>query len=347
MKARVTKMKTINVGTDHSQNINKLVSRYDINSDDNLKSWVESLPDEDEDENGVIKRRFYNIKNPNKPLEEQPSLPESIQSFVRYNCLMKQIPENEQKSYEFYVIKPNRKLVTLSRPVPGETDDERRIRNERLSNEANRIHTIDNSQFIVTDRFVYTGRSAECIEFHLADLSKMKALTNLAPNQQIVETINVPTKAGEVLHLEMQNALSMKIKVNNKNSYPRPYKKGQRQGINVEKHPQRRFIVVLDIIAPSEKVKRMLADKIDMVDTAIGKDPNSAKSKALKSFKDEAFKNSAKEQVKEVDDVPLLIELDEEGQRKEALRKEEEEKELKEEEEVEDIELPEGAGDLL
>lgn len=342
MKARAVKMKQINIGTDHSQNINKLVSRYEINSDEDLKTWVESLPEEDEDDCGVIKRRFYNIKNPNKPLEEQPSLPDCLLSFVRYNCLMKQIPENEQKSYDFYVIKPNRKLVTLSKPVPGETEDDRRIRNQRLSAEVHKIHTIDNSQFIVTDRFVYTGRSPEFIEFHLADLSKMKALTNLAPNQQIVETINVPTKAGEVLHLEMQNALSMKIKVNNQNSYLKPYKKGQRQGTHVEKYPHRRFIVVLDIIAPSEKVKRMLSDKIDLVDSAIGKDPTSTRSKALKSFKDEM---SVVTQSKKDDDVPLLVELDEEGQRK----KIEEMKEMEEKKKLEDdnVEVADGASDLL
>uniref|UniRef100_A0A6C0BCN6 Uncharacterized protein n=1 Tax=viral metagenome TaxID=1070528 RepID=A0A6C0BCN6_9ZZZZ len=286
--ARVIK-KQVAVGTDPTIAISKILTRFELDSDEDTLEWVNSLSDSDIKESGFITKKFHRVIDEGKTAEQQPPIPMNLRHIIDYVTVKKQIPVEEQRAYLIHVIKPNRRLLQGLKKE-GETTEESKRKSSSLKEEQNREVKIDQSQFIVSDRFIFIGGTPEFIGLEVVDISKMKALSGLAPNQQIMEKINVPVRRNEVLHLEMQSAVSMRICVDNKFSYVRPEKKGFRSGIRIQKDPSKRFIVVIDVVAPAEKVRNVLMKKIDIMDDICDSRPHSTQAKMIKSFKDEAAK---------------------------------------------------------
>ena len=319
MRASRQKIKMeVNIGTDPTVALGQVLSRFELGSDVELKRWVDSLPDSEENESGVIVKKYHRVVDPGKTEEQQPPVPADLIPYITFATIKKSIPEAEQRAYQLHVIKPNSKLLKLLQPVKGEDEADKVARLRRVRAEQERILTIDQSQFIVSDRFIYVGGSREFIGFKLIDITKMKTLSQLAPNQKIMETINLPVAKKEVIHLEMQRAISMRLQVNNQKSYIRPPKTGWRSGVTVEKNPIERFIVVLDVIAPSWRVRDVLMKKIDMVDEIVESKPNSQQARMIQSFKAEMDAKSAseiKENGDEDDEAPNLVSVDESGKK--------------------------------
>jgi len=306
--------KQVNIGTDPTTAIAKILTRFEFPSDLEVKEWVESLSNSDMKDSGYITKKYHRVLDKGKTEIDQPLLPSKIKALIDYTTVKKQIPIDEQRAYILHVIKPNETLRNLSKPGKDETNDERTTRMRLYREEQNKEIRIDQSQFIVSDRFVFIGGSREFVGLEVVDISKMKILSNLAPGQQLMERINVPCTRNEILHLEMQSAVSMRICFDNKTSYIRPERKGFRSGVHVDKNPMSRFIVILDIVAPASKVKNVLMQKIDMVDQIVDSKPDSKEAKMVKSFKDEMTKKATEENTKEntsifIDDeeVPDLI----------------------------------------
>ena len=315
MKVRAVGKKQVSVGTDPTTAIAKILTRFELPSDADARSYVSSLSDSDIKEAGYITKKYHRVLDAGKTEVDQPLLPAVIKSLIDYTTVKKQIPPDEQRAYMLHVIKPNELLRNLSKPVPDETSEERTTRMRLFREEQCKEIRIDQSQFIVSDRFIFIGGTREFIGLEVVDISKMKILSNLAPGQQLMERINVPCARNEVLHLEMQSAVSMRICFDNKTSYVRPERKGFRSGVSVEKNPINRFIIVLDIVAPASKVKNVLMKKIDMVDQIVESKPESKQAKMVKSFKEEMSKKAEEENAVESasvftnddSDVPDLV----------------------------------------
>jgi hypothetical protein len=260
-------------------NIRKAFSYSD--RDNQLKEWVNSLPDSlnESGQQKVITKIFKHrcFVDPKKSTDIP--LPDELLSFVNFMTIDRNIPLDEQKALSFHIIKNAKKISSY------ET-------------------TIDPCKMIVSDRFIYVGGSNEQITYKMMDISKMKELSNLAPGKQIVDKFYENAKRDSVYHMEIQSAISLQICVNNENTYPEPEKKGYKKGVVNRKNPMSRFMIILDIIAPTEKVKNVLLKKVEMVEDMIDINPESKKAKLVKSFKtniDKEMSSVEKEVDKEVE----------------------------------------------
>jgi len=239
-KSRVMK-KQINIGTDPSVALSRFLKRFEMPDTPELKGWANGISEDKLKPEGYYTEKYWREVADGKTIKDQPPLHKDLEFFKNYCCSKMNIVENDQRAYYLSVIKP--------------TDD---ISKKKI--------TIDCGTFIVSDRFILIGGSREFMSMEPVDLSKMKMLSNLAPKQKMMDAINVPVKQNEIIHLEMLGAVSMKLAFNNQKHYRVPEKKGFRAGGTMPKSPANRYIIVLDIIAPSEKVKNSLREQIGVVD---------------------------------------------------------------------------------
>lgn len=269
-KVKMIKQKSVSIGgSDQTHNLTSFRKKFKYSSDLNLlRDWVKSLEDNSKDGKIISTDRKY-YKNPHLEKNGGEPLPEELNFFVNFMLEDRRISLDEVRGYSFSVIKP---LSSYS--------DKEIIRNSKEI-------IIDQCKANVSDRFIFFGDSIELLTYQLIDISKMKAIANLGPSQQIVENIDEQVTCNDVIHLELQGAISTRIRVDNNNFYTRPHRNGFRDGFKFKKTPQKRFIVVFDIIATTEKVQTVLNEKISMLKDIIEEDPESTQAKMIKSYQSE------------------------------------------------------------
>lgn len=268
-KVKMIKQKNVSVGgSDQTHNLTSFRKKFKYSSDLNfLREWVNSLEDNSKDGKIIATNRKY-YKNPELEKNGGTNLPQELSFFVNFMIEDRRISLDEIRGYSFSVVKPLKSYQ------------------KELSKNTKEI-IIDQCKANVSDRFIFFGDSIELLTYQLIDISKMKAIANLGPNQQIVENIEEQVTCNDVIHLELQAAISTRIKVNNNNFYARPHRNGFRDGFKFKKNPQNRIIIVFDIIATTEKVQNVLNDKISMLKDIIEEDPESNEAKMIKSYQTE------------------------------------------------------------
>lgn len=272
----------VNVGTDKTVDIDKIMTRF-IMDDDNfsIRNWVNYVEEDEESiTNGYCKLKFKKRLRDGENsinLPNFPEFPEELDYLLDYCTMKKNVPRNEQRAYVLHVIKPCTDLK----------------KKKKIS--------IEKSELIVSDRFIYCGGSNEFIRMEVLDLSGVDALSGLIPKQKMMDAINVPVTKNEVIHLETESSVSMSICVNNDTNYTRPPKDGHRSGIKTKKYPDKRYMIVLDIIATSEKVKTVLKEKTSFINSIVNDKPNSEQAKLINKVTEKMKKDD--------DDGPLLVDV--------------------------------------
>lgn len=250
---------------------------------DLLKEWVSSQPETVKD--GLIvptSKMFAMRPDPNKPTD-QP-LPPELRDFVSYLLEEYRIPENEVRACFFNVIKPMKQYSA-----------------EAKAN--SRDITIKQCLAHTSDRFVFFGGSRELLKYKIINIDQLKSAANLPTGSHIPKEFYEQVAQNSLIHMDLITAISNRLFVDGKNSYTRPNKPGFRSGYQINKNPDNRWIIILDLIATNEKFDNVLSEKLEMIGHIIGSKPNSKEAKAIQSFKPPV--------VKEADDeAPLLVELD-------------------------------------
>lgn len=281
-RVKMIKPKNMSIGVDRTHDLTKFRTKFNYDGNEALNEWIKTLPDNEKD-GKIVPTKISFFKNPKK--ESEKPLPSQLKSFVDFMALEKRIPDDEIRGWTFHVLKPPK---------------------VKSDNET----SFEQCMAYVSDRFIYIHGSNEKIVYHIIDISKAKAISNLAPNQQIIEDIDEQVKSGNVIHLDFLAAISMLIRVNDKAAYKRPSRKGFREGEMIRKNPLNRTIVILDIIAVTEKVSKVLRQKLEMFDQIVEENPDSKQSKIIKTFRDEMEKDcdeKNRSDDEDVEDVPILV----------------------------------------
>lgn len=289
------------IGPDKSQMLNKIRMKFQYKEDikdrsdgtdigiNSLIEWARNQP-EKVDENGKTvpsEITFWKTHNPKKPTEGL--LPEELKLFVQYMIIgaIPKISESEIRGYTFHVLNP----------VKRRSDDE---------------ICFDQCKMYVSDRFIYTHGSNELLQYQIIDIDRIKEYAGLGKKTPVIETIEDPVRSGDVIHMDIQGAIATLPTVNNKSGYPRPDKEGFKKGVTVSKFPLKRTIIILDIIATTEKVQTVLRDKVSTFRQILDTKPNSQKAQMVRSFQravDVEEKSDEKACVDDEEEVPSLVEI--------------------------------------
>lgn len=263
-KMKIIKQKSLSIGADKTHKLTAFRKKfkYDDKSG-NIENWIKSV-DVTIKENKIVPSVlvYYKTPNPEKPTELP--LPPQLNQFVNFMLEDRRIPLDEVRGYMFSVIKP----------LEDYPED---------AVKKNKEIVVEQCKAFVSDRFILFGNSNELLTYQLIDVSKMKVLNNLAPGQQVVENIEEQVKRNDVIHMELQGAIASKLMVDNKNFYRPPHRDGWRDE-NVKKNPHKRFLLVFDVIATTEKVKTVLREKLDMITQLMNDKPDSAQARAIKAI---------------------------------------------------------------
>lgn len=292
-RVKMVKQRNMSVGVDETHDLSQLRSKFKYDGP-SLRDWVMKVDTTEKDGEIVpTTMSFFKEPNPLKPSEKP--LPSELETFVSYMLEEKRIPYSEVRGYTFHVIKPSLKVESMS---------------------STKEIAFQQCYVYVSDRFILTEGSPELLTYRIIDIRRMSASMGLGSNQQMIENIEEQVKTRDVIHMGLQAAIAMRIVANNKSSYDRPYRKGFKKGVKISKDPMNRFIVVLDIIATSDKVENVLRDKSAMITDIMDTKPESQKAKMIRSFNTSALPSDVKaasEVVEEDEKVPELIEVDKEG----------------------------------
>lgn len=293
----VMKKKVMIGGPDKTQlltNLRKKFTYKELSNDGEdvgaarLLEWAKTIPEKKDEEGKLVPTVVTFWKNPvqssdpNKP--SQLPLPEELKTFVAYMIEEGRIPLDEVRGYSFHVLKPVKK-------VSSSPDDE---------------VTFEQCKIYVSDRFIYTHGSRELLNYKIIDISKIKEQAGLGRNTPVIESIEDPVTGGDVIHMDIQGAISTLPTVNNLNHYQRPEKPGWRRE-TISKNPTKRTIIILDIIATAHKVQTVLRHKVDTFKGILETKPNSQQAKMIRTFQKNAGVDI--EEKKEDDEVPTLVNL--------------------------------------
>ena len=203
------------------------------------------------------------------------------------NGAIPKIPESEIRGYTFHVLNPAK-----------------RKSDEEIS--------FDQCKMYISDRFIFTHGSNELLQYQIIDIDRIKEYAGLGKKTPVIETIEDPVKSGDVIHMDIQGAISTLPTVNNKSGYPRPDRDGFKKGVSISKNPLRRTIIILDIIASTEKVQTVLRDKVSTFKQILDTKPTSQKAQLVRSFQKAASAAELDEKTTEnEDEVPkLVVEID-------------------------------------
>lgn len=220
---------------------------YDL---ENLKSWVDSLDINVSDRTiKPITKMFPVTPNPDKP---ETVIPANVRPFIEFLLEEYSIPKSQVRAFQFQVVKP------LSEYSAADVC---------LSNDI----TINGALANTRDRFIFVGGSKELMRYNVINLEQMKKALKLSSNTQIPENYTDQMSRNSIVHMELVPAFTNRLIFNNENSYMRPKKKGYRDGFSIEKNPNKRWIVVLDIIATSKHFDEVLSEKLEFIGHFTGK----------------------------------------------------------------------------
>jgi hypothetical protein len=165
----------------------------------------------------------------------------------------------------------------------------------------------------ISDRFILFGGSKEQLTYKVINMDQLKKQMGM-DGMYIPEKFHENIAENSVTRMDLTTAIANILQVNNERSYPRPKKKGFRDGIVIPKNPSKRWILCFDVIATTDKVNTVLKDKLQMMSEIMNVAPASQKAKVLRSFKpamDSAL-NSAINKDND-DEAPELVKLDEDS----------------------------------
>lgn len=273
-KTRVISSKQkVMIGPDKSQMLNKIRMKFSYREDNkdrtdgtdiginSLIEWANSQPEKVDEEGKIIPSEitFWKVHNSKRP--DEGLLPPELYLFVQYmiNGAIPKIPESEIRGYTFHV---------LNAPKQKSNDE----------------ISFDQCKMYVSDRFIFTYGSNELLQYQVIDIDRIKEYAGLGKKTPVIEVIEDPVRPGDVIHMDIQGAIATLPTVNNKTSYPRPDKKGFQKGVSVSKNPLRRTIIILDIIATTEKVQTVLRDKVSTFREILDTKPNSQKAQMIRNF---------------------------------------------------------------
>lgn len=290
-RIKMIKQRNVSVSVDETHDLSQIRTKFKYDGP-SIKDWVLSLPT-NEKEGEIIPTSVTFFKDPNPLKPSEKPLPTELQTFVDYMLEEKRIPVSEVRGYSFHVIKPATQVEKIS---------------------STKEITFQQCYVYVSDRFILTEGSPELLTYRIIDIRRMTASMGLGPNQQAIENIEEQIKSKDVIHMDIQAAIAMRIIANNKSCYPRPDRKGFKKGVKISKDPMNRFIVILDIIATSDKVENVLRAKTEMISNIMDSKPESQQAKMIRSFNN-SLPAEAKEEstVFEDEKVPELVAVDKEG----------------------------------
>lgn len=280
---------------DHEMAIKIRQKAQYTNELEELKTWVLSQPEKFLDNQIVPSMKMI----PSKGGETNP-IPSELRSFFSYILEEYRIPENEVRAYQIQCIKP---METYSQELRKSTSE----------------ITIKQCLANTSDRFVFFGGSKELLRYKIINIDQLRKAAKLPSNAYIPREFNEQVAQNSIIHMDLVTGISNRLVVDNKTTYMRPKKAGFREGFKIQKNPNKRWVVVLDIIATTEKFDTVLAEKLEMIGHIIGNKPDSKEAKVLKSFstaqKPDILPSVTEETSKQVDDddadAPLLVMLDE------------------------------------
>lgn len=297
-KIRQEAPESANLEEHKNSSLIRIKSRYTSNLDI-IKNWIETVDPNVKDGKIVPSVKTF-WKNPKPATETKAAelpLPDELKAFVNYMLEESRISMDEVRGYTFFIVKP---LGSYSKEAIKE------------SNEIN----IKQCMGYVSDRFVLFGGSREQLTYKVINMDSIKKQMGMG-NVYIPERFYENVSENTVTRMDLTSAISNILQVNNDSNYLRPPKKGFRSGERIQKNPYRRWILVMDIIAVTEKVNTVLRDKLDSMGQLMNVAPESKQAKILKSFKTEIDKVSENDE-----EAPKLVNPDD----------------------VEDIEFPSSSG---
>jgi hypothetical protein len=289
------KMKKIKVCHDEVPNLEehknansiRIKSRYNSNLPI-IKEWVDSV-DVNIINNTIMPTTKIFWKEP-KPYEKPKAgevakppelpLPSELRGFVDYMLEESRIPMDEVRGYMFHVIKPLNNYTKES------------IKNTPIIN-------IKQCMAFISDRFVMFGGSNEQLMYKTINMDQIKKSIGMG-NISIPEKFYDNVSENSVSRMDLTIAIANILQVNNEKSYPRPHRKGFRDGITVKKDPYKRWILIFDVIATTIKVNSVLREKIDMMGNIMNTNPNSTEAKIIRSFKPEKLDKDIQKDTKEI-----------------------------------------------
>lgn len=239
-------------------------------------------------------------------------IPADLRSFFEYILEEYRIPRKEVRAFQVQCIKP---MEPYSSKIKKE----------------NKEVTIKQCLANTSDRFVFFGGSKELLRYKIINIDQLRKAAKLPPNAYIPREFTEQVAQNSIIHMDLVTAISNMLVVDNLPFYMRPKKSGFRDGFKIQKNPNKRWIVVLDVIATAEKFDTVLAEKLEMIGHIIGNKPDSKEAKVIQSFAS-AQKSEPASSISSVEndsEAPLLVEL-----------KEEKCGSSDEDEDVEDVEMP-------
>lgn len=279
---------------------------------ESLKDWVLSQPNQIVDDMIVPSMKMFStVKDPKKP--DNPIPPQELVNFYEYILEEYRIPRTEVRAFQVQIIKPLDQYSKKDRSSTKEI-------------------TIKQCLANTSDRFVFFGGSKELLRYKIINIDQLRKAAKLPPNAHIPREFIEQVSQNTIIHMDLVTAISNRLVVDNKGAYMRPDKPGFRKGFMINKSPDKRWVVVLDIIATTEKFDNVLSDKLEMIGHIIGNKPDSKEVKVLQSF--QTAISDEKNKREDEDEVPLLVDVPEDQR----ILKDDETK--FDESDVEDIEIP-------
>lgn len=257
-----------------------------------LKSWVLNQDSTIVDGQICPTMKIFTAKfDPNKPTNNL--VPEELKNFFAYMLEEYRIPLSEVRAYQVQCIKPMSSYSLVDKKNTKEI-----VIKQCLAN--------------TSDRFVFFGGSKEFLHYRIINIDQLRKAAKLPPNAYIPKEFTEQVSQNCMLHMDLVTAISNRLVVDNKGSYMRPDRPGFRKGFSISKQPEKRWIVVLDILATAEKFDTVLAEKLEMIGHIVGAKPDSKEAKMIKSFKEVADSSKLSTIVESnEEDTPLLVEVPE------------------------------------
>lgn len=283
MSVRIKKMRqepqdSMNLEDHQNSAAIRTKSKYTTNLDV-IKNWVDTV--EPTVTSGVITpsiKTYWKVPRPaqeaSPALGDVPAkvaraaelpLPSELKGFVEYMLEESRIPQSEVRGYMFYVIKP---LDSYPKEAIKNTP----------------IISIKQCMAFISDRFVLFGGSKEQLTYKVINMDQLKKQMGMG-GMYVPEKFYENISENSVTRMDLTTAIANILQFNNERSYPRPKKKGFRDGVVITKNPSKRWILCFDVIATTDKVNTVLRDKLQMMGDLMNVAPESKQAKVLRSFK--------------------------------------------------------------
>lgn len=302
MSGRIKKIKqeppeSMNLEEHQNASAIRTKSKYTTNLEI-IKTWINSIDPNIKDGQIVPSVKTY-WKTPRPVQEASPaigdipakafraaelSLPDELKGFVDYMLEESRIPQSEVRGYMFHVIKP---LSDYSKDAIKDTP----------------IISMKQCLAFISDRFVLFGGSKEQLTYKVINMDQLKKQMGMG-NMHIPEKFHENITENTVTRMDLTTAIANILQINNEKSYPRPHKNGFRDGVTIPKNPWKRWILIFDVIATTDKVNTVLKDKLQMMSEIMNVAPQSREAKVLRSFKPAMDAAMAEEQIPQLVQVP-------------------------------------------